>query len=100
MNTQITVSALPSVRALAKLLRDTNAVYDGPGPLYLSVYGARGEGGWLLDAEPGAMAWAVAGPEHIPGDGAPFDATAAARRLISDLRWNMLSPSATAAYLC
>lgn len=82
---------LPSVRALSRLLRGTSAVYDGPGPLYLSVYGARGEGGWLLDAEPGAKAWAVAGPEHIPGDGTSFDAVAAARRLISDARWNMLN---------
>lgn len=84
---------LPSQRALARALRETHEAYANPlaGGEFVSLVNA-GEVGWILEGpeHPDAVA-----REWVPGDGAPFDAVAAARRLLAAAR-DSLRPAKTA----
>ncbi len=77
---------LPTWQELTAALREANRCQDGPDTVWLYCHGA----GW-----PDA-AWSVGAHRHdwpaadhaeeVPGDGKPFDAAAAARRLLSEAR--------------
>jgi len=77
---------LPSLNELRDCLRELNLHQDGPDTVWLFCHGA----GW-----PDAS-WCIGGwphdwphaehAEEVPGDGKPFDAVAAARRLLSEAR--------------
>lgn len=81
---------LPSVRELARELSNINSYEYGE---YVGLCITRER--WLIlsPAEPASLClepgYSYIGREYIPGDAAPFDAHAAARRLISDARSSM-----------
>ena len=68
----------PTWHALISVLRVMNAAYDGPGPVSLNVHG--------LPAPSDDCDGPLYGREELPGDGRPFDAPAAARRLLAALK--------------
>ncbi len=83
---------LPTWQVLAGWLRELNRnLQDGGCPVSLYCQGAgwpdaewranNGNEGLVSDRWPGADHW-----EEVPGDGKPFDAAAAARRLLSEAR--------------
>lgn len=77
------------LRALVKELRELNEYYDGPGPVGLCVTGPNRYDGvieWSVCQHDTLGSQILFGREEIPGDGLPFDAVGAARRLLSDYR--------------
>lgn len=87
-----TIPALPDLRTLATGLRELNANYeDGGAEVWLYCQGAGWpDAHWVADhgnLAPAADRWP--GSDHfewLPGEGKPFDSTAAARRLLSEAR--------------
>ena len=75
---------LPSLRALTRELKSLNQRWtDGPGAVVLH----RDRGPWVVLECESARGWGESvGWEIAPGDGLPFDATAAARRLLAAAR--------------
>lgn len=77
--------ALPSLRALTRSLRELHTAWAHPdaGGEYVCLVDAGTEVGWIIETadHPDGV-----GREHVPGDGARFDAMAAARRLLADAR--------------
>ena len=72
---------LPHCRALTGRLRWANAACDGPGTFYLApVLGC-----WELVTDTIDLPHVPEG-EPLPGDGKPFNAIGAARRLLSNAR--------------
>ena len=69
----------PKWRDLIAQLRGLNAAYDGPGTVALNVHGLPGPWDDMWDGY-------LYGREELPGDDRPFDAPAAARRLLAALR--------------
>lgn len=69
-----------NLRDITKQLRELNLHYDGPGSVCLNEQGS-------LDNfhQPGVRFHRI-GCEELPGDGRPFDAVAAARRLLAAWR--------------
>ena len=79
--------AIPSHRDLTRRLRELHEAFAHPiaGGEYVSlVYAGRDH--WSAEVVGLVDSRFRAGREWIPGDGRPFDASAAARRLLSDLR--------------
>ncbi len=78
-------TTLPSLRVLTAALRELHAAWAHPisGGEYVGLVNAGSIVGWVLESppHPDLIGW-----EYIPGDGAPFDAVAAARRLLADAR--------------
>lgn len=85
---------LPSLRALTAELRELHEVWTHPeaGGEYVGLTLAkrsptRTPHGWKVrccgDSDRGELQF---GREYVPGDGAPFDAVAAARRLLATAR--------------
>lgn len=71
---------------LAQDLREMNRNYDGPGEVTLCVIDD-GDFRWsAVQVDTLGTHINCYGCEEIPGDGAPFDAIATARRLLSDWR--------------
>lgn len=74
-----------TLREVTKQVRELNESYDGPGgvSIHRSPSGAVSVSGYEFhegdDFE--------FGYEELPGDGAPFDAVAVARRLLAEYRW-------------
>lgn len=88
---------LPNWVAVARWLRELNANQDGPDTIWLYCDGAGypgaqwtvGNDRWLRDGQPTIARdhWPSSShSEEVPGDDAPFDAAAAARRLVSEAR--------------
>lgn len=76
----------PGIRALTAELRYLNEHFDGPAPVALTLDAeAFPMRGWAL-LEPGTWGHQQYGCETVPGDDRPFDAVAAARRLLAALR--------------
>jgi hypothetical protein len=75
----------PKWRDLIAELRRLNAVYDGPGPVSLDIHGLIVPGCANPAGCDGEHAYQF-GREEIPGDGRPFDAPGAARRLLAALK--------------
>jgi hypothetical protein len=77
---------LPDLLTLREWLRDLNIHGDGPGTVWLYCYEAGWpDARWCLDSSPHDWPHAEHS-EDMPGDGKPFDATAAARRLLAEAR--------------
>lgn len=74
----------PTLRALTKQLRELHEAWSRPhaGGEYVGLVDAGPDVGWVLESPPHPD---LIGRELIPGDGAPFDAVAAARRLLGSL---------------
>jgi hypothetical protein len=78
--------ALPSQLTLVGWLRELNANLDGPDTIRLYCESAGWvEATWSL-GDPGKQWPSAPHSEELPGDGKPFDAPAAARRLLSEAR--------------
>lgn len=74
----------PSVRTLARDLKEANRAYDGPGQVVLAFDfwdGVHAE--WRLTGDPEYFEGRHV--ESIPGDGQRFDAMAVARRLLAGI---------------
>jgi hypothetical protein len=82
----------PTWRGLIAELRRVNEAYDGPGPVCLDVHG-RVTPWELVSRRTSELAgFEQYGREELPGDGRPFDAPAAARRLLAALKAGELWP--------
>jgi hypothetical protein len=80
---------LPTLRNLTKELRERHNAWAHPfaGGEYVTLQWYPGEHYWLVDTLPRQCRPGLScGREYIPGDGLPFDAVGAARRLLSDAR--------------
>lgn len=79
------MTPLPTLRALAASLRETHDAFSHPaaGGEYVCLVDAGPGAGWVLECghHPDGV-----GREWVPGDGARFDAVAAARRLLAAAR--------------
>jgi hypothetical protein len=75
---------MPSLRALTKSLRQLHEAFSHPmgGGEYVSLVDAGSYVGFVIE---GGDHPDGTGHEWVPGDGLPFDAVAAARRLLSDV---------------
>lgn len=78
------MTPLPSLRALTRSLREIHEAWSHPdcGGEYVCLVDAGSEVGWVIETadHPDGI-----GRECVPGDGASFDAVAAARRLLADV---------------
>jgi hypothetical protein len=76
---------LPSLRALTRSLRELHEAWSHPdcGGEYVCLVDAGSKVGWVIETaeHPDGV-----GREYVPGDGARFDAVAAARRLLAAAR--------------
>jgi len=82
----VKLAPLPSLRALTRELRALHAAWAHPdaGGEYVTMVWRHGLEIWEMRCDDG---WKyTAGREYIPGDGLPFDAVAAARRLLAAAR--------------
>lgn len=75
----------PTLRALVAELRSLNEALDGPWTVALCFDRERWDAGWGLE-DPDYDCEGTYGIESLPGDDMPFDAVAAARRLLAALR--------------
>lgn len=80
----------PSLRKLTAELRALHSAYAHPdaGGEYVKLHVSNLEPDTWCVAPVGATGWSWPhyGREYVPGDGAPFDAVAAARRLLAAFR--------------
>jgi hypothetical protein len=70
-----------TVRALAAELRTLNEIFDGPATVSLAL-----ADGFVYVYDERLAGLGLCGREEVPGDGRPFDATRAARRLLAAYR--------------
>jgi hypothetical protein len=75
----------PSLRELTRELRSLNDHLDGPWTVGLGVDEDAGTLG-VFGLDEAAFCRVIVGAEHLPGDAQPFDAVAAARRLLAAFR--------------
>lgn len=83
------MTPLPSARALTASLRELHAAWSHPdaGGEHVCLVDAGPEVGWVIETadHPDGIGREL-GRELVPGDGARFDAAAAARRLLAAAR--------------
>lgn len=76
------MTPLPSLREVTRQLRELNAIEFGE---FVTLAPDEQTRGWRVEAVTSAID-VVFGREFVPGDGASFDAVAAARRLLAAAR--------------
>ena len=78
---------LPDLPTLTSMLRRLNSVQDGPGSIMLAlVHSGYPDAHWVMGTLDDRGYPHVDHFEELPGDGKPFDAVAAARRLLAEAR--------------